>query len=241
MFDTNTGWPWRWHGVHSVVFGGARLRRMAPFDPMWLSTIIKKVSRSALAVPVSGWCNFRTCSVTSARLLAFPRWHPGSGWPATSRTSVVLGPDGNLYVGFLKNGNIKRVTNPSQINSISQTQTFQTVGGTPNGRPSLAMAFLGSDLYIATDQGLAVVKNAPACINNQGGCGNAVPVAGGFIGSNHVALTSDRVSRLYFSVNGSVERYAPNTGVVSSISAGFAFVGGHTNTLTLDSFGNLGG
>jgi len=164
---------------------------------------------------------------------------PGLGLAGDQPTAVVLGPDGNLYVGFLKNGNIKRVTNPSQINPTSQTQTVQSVGGTPNGRPSHAMAFLGADLYIATDQGLAVVRNAPTCNNNQNGCGNAVPVADGFTGTNHVALTSDGVSRLYFSVNGSVERYTPSTGVVSSISAGFAFVGGHTNTLAFDSFGNL--
>src|SRR5215467_5133799 len=106
---------------------------------------------------------------------------PGLGLSGDLPTAVALGPDGNLYVGFLKNGNIKRVTNPSQIDPTSQNQTVQTVGGNPNGRTSRAMAFLGPDLYIATDQGLAVVKNAASCINNQGGCGNAVFAADGFI------------------------------------------------------------
>ena len=74
-------------------------------------------------------------------------------------TAVALGPEGKLYVGFLKNGSIKRITNPSILNPTPATQTVEGVGGTPNGRPMRAMAFLGSDLYVATDQGLAVVHN----------------------------------------------------------------------------------
>ena len=113
-------------------------------------------------------------------------------------------------VGFLKNGNIKRVTNPSVLNPSSQNQTVETVGSTPNGRSMRAMAFVGADLYVATDQGLAVVRNAGACFGNAGGCGNAVPVQDGFAGTAHVGLASDGVSKLYFSVNGSgVFRYTP--------------------------------
>jgi len=76
---------------------------------------------------------------------------------------------------------------------------------------------------------------------SRNGCGNAVFVADGFIGSSHVGLTSDGVSRLYFSLSGpgQVFRYTPTTGAVTPVSSGFAFAAGHTNTLTLDSFGNL--
>jgi hypothetical protein len=102
------------------------------------------------------------------------------------------------------------------------------------------MAFLGPDLYMATDQGLAEVRNAGACVGNAGGCGNAVPVQDGFVGTTHVGLATDGVTKLYFSVNGSgVFRYTPGDGRVVQVSSGFAFVGGHTNTLTLDPFGNL--
>jgi hypothetical protein len=67
-----------------------------------------------------------------------------------------------------------------------------------------------------------------------------VPVQDGFVGATHVGLASDGVSRLYFSVNGAgVFRYTPVDGRVVPVSSGFAFVGGHTNTLTLDGFGNL--
>ena len=154
-------------------------------------------------------------------------------------TAVALGPDGKLYVGFLKNGNIKRITNPSQLNPTSQTQTVESVGTTPNGRTMRAMAFLGGDLYIATDQGLAVVHNVTTCINNAGGCGNAVPVPDGFAGSAHVGVATDGAGKVYFSVNGSVHRYTPIDGHVVTVASGFLFVNGHTNTLTLDGFGNL--
>jgi hypothetical protein len=164
---------------------------------------------------------------------------PVLGLSGDQPTAVALGPEGKLYVGFLKSGNIKRVTNPSQINPTPQNQTVESVGSIPNGRPMRSMAFLGADLYVATDQGLAVVRNAPSCIANQGGCGNAVLVQDGHVGSAHVAVTSDGIGRLYFSVNGSVSRYTPADGRIVPVSSGFLFVGGHTNTLTLDGFGNL--
>jgi hypothetical protein len=164
----------------------------------------------------------------------------GLGLAGDQPTAVALGPDGKLYVGFLKNGNIKRVTNPSLLNPTAQSQTVESVGSTPNGRPMRSMAFLGGDLYVATDQGLAVVHNVSACINNQGGCGNAVLLQDGFVGSAHVGVASDG-TRLYFSVDGAgtVFRYTPTDGRVVPVSIGFAFVAGHTNTLTVDAFGNL--
>jgi hypothetical protein len=164
---------------------------------------------------------------------------PSFGLGGDQPTALALGPDGKLYVGFLKNGNIKRITNPSQMNPNPQNQTVESVGGTPNGRSMRAMAFLGADLYVATDQGLAVVHNATTCLNNSGGCGNAVPVPDGFAGSAHVGLTTDGAGKVYFSVNGSVFRYTPADRRVVTVSSGFVFAAGHTNMLTLDGFGNL--
>ena len=102
-----------------------------------------------------------------------------------------------------------------------------------------AMAFLGGDLYVATDQGLGLVRNASACFNNSGGCGNAVSVQDGLAGSAHVGLTTDGAGKVYVSVNGSVYRYTPADGRVVTVASGFLFVNGHTNTLTIDGFGNL--
>jgi hypothetical protein len=164
---------------------------------------------------------------------------PSFGLAGDMPTAVALGPDGKLYVGFLKNGNIKRITNPSIVNPTPQTQTVESVGTTPNGRSMRAMAFLGADLYIATDQGLSVVRNATACIGNKGGCGNAAPVQDGLAGSAHVAVTTDGASKVYFSAGATVYRYTPADARVVPVSTGFAFADGHTNTLTLDPFGNL--
>jgi len=53
--------------------------------------------------------------------------------------------------------------------------------------------------------GLSVVRNAAACIGNKGGCGNAVPVQDGLVGS-HVAVTTDGAGKVYFSVGAIVYR-----------------------------------
>ncbi len=162
---------------------------------------------------------------------------PFAGLSGDLPTSTALGPDGKLYVGFLKNGNIKRVVNPGVLNPTQQNQSVESVGGSPNGRAILSMGFLGNDLYIGTDQGLSVVRNATTCIGNSGGCGNAVQlIAGSF-----VAVTADGVGNVYFSDNagGAVHRYSPANGNVITVASGFLFVGGHTNTLTLDPSGNL--
>ena len=163
----------------------------------------------------------------------------GLGLSGDLSTALALGPEGKLYVGFLKNGNIKRVTNPSLINPTPQTQAVESVGGTPNGRSMRAMAFVGADLYVATDQSLAVVHNAAACLNNQNGCGNAVIVADGHAGATHNGVTTDGAGKVYFCAAGSVFRYTPADGRVVLVSSGFLFVGGHTNTLSMDGFGNL--
>ena len=190
--------------------------------------------------PISGF-------VTPGALLA-----PNAGLAGNQPTSIALGPDGNLYIGFLKNGNIVRLVNPMADPSdpaAAKTQIVQSVGTAPNGRPVRSVAFVGTDLYLATTDGLSVIKNAVAqqCL---GGC-NGVPVADGFAGVTHVGLTSNKPDVLYMSINGQgVWRYTistqtstlmarggadPNTGA----AVNFAFVGGHSNLLQLDYQGNL--
>jgi hypothetical protein len=176
---------------------------------------------------------------------------PAAGLAGNNPTSIALGPDGNLYVGFLKNGNVVRITNPTVLpfNDPLKTQVAQSVGTAPNARSVRSMAFVGTDLYLGTSDGLSVIKNAVAsqCL---GGC-NGVPVADGFSGVDHVGLTSDGLNRLYLAINGQgVYRYTVSSGVIALISTGgidantravtaFAFVGGHSNLLQLDRLGNL--
>lgn len=166
-----------------------------------------------------------------------------AGLDGDNPTAVAIGPDGNVYVGFLKNGNIKRILNPY----LGTTQAVQSVGSTPNGRPMRAMAFVGTDLYLASSDSLSVIHNAvsPACT---GGC-NAAPVQDGFAGIGHVGLTTDGINRIYFSVNNQVWRYTISTGLSTPVSTGgadpsgnnlpYLFLGGKTNLLQLDRLGNL--
>jgi hypothetical protein len=237
MFDTNPGWSigggscFLWCSVGQAAQDGSSRAYLAvydhtkgqPFNPggggIWMVEFLSDFTFGPFAQVTPVAFSF------------------GLGGDLT--TAVALGPEGKLYVGFLKNGNIKRITNPSILNPTSATQTVESVGGTPNGRPMRAMAFLGADLYVATDQGLAVVHNAAACINNASGCGNAVPVHDGLGNVAHVGLTTDGAGKVYFSAAGSVYRYTPLDGRVVLVSNGFAFSDAHTNMLTLDPFGNL--
>jgi len=240
MFDINTEWSIGggtacipWCSVGQVVQDGSTRAYVAVYDHA-------KGQPFQVGGPGVWMVQFQSAFGNFSPFAGASPVAAGLGLSGDQPTAIALGPDGKLYVGFLKNGNIKRVTNPSLSDPTPQTQTVESVGNTPNGRSMRAMAFVGPDLYVATDQGLAVVRNAGACIGNAGGCGNAVPVADGFAGAAHVGLASDGVSRLYFSVNGAgVFRYTPGDGRVVPVSSGFAFVGGHTNTLSLDGFGNL--
>jgi hypothetical protein len=176
---------------------------------------------------------------------------PNAGLAGNLPTSIALGPDGNLYVGFLKNGNVVRIVNP-QIDpqvDVNKTQIVQSVGTAPNGRPIRSLAFVGPDLYLGTADGLSVIKNAVAstCL---GGC-NGVHISDGFSGIDHVGLATDGINRLYISINGQgVWRYTVSTQAMQLVSTGgndpntgapltFAFVGGHSNLLNLDRLGNL--
>ena len=177
---------------------------------------------------------------------------PNAGLAGNLPTSIALGPDGNLYVGFLKNGNVVRIVNPTVDPSdpvLGKTQIAQSVGTSPNGRPVRSMAFVGADLYLGTNDGLSVIRNAVAaqCL---GGC-NGVAVQDGLGGAAHVGLTSNSTDALYMSVNGSgVWRYTISTQTSTLIASGgadpntgaavpFAFVAGHSNLLQLDHEGNL--
>ena len=174
---------------------------------------------------------------------------PNGGLGGNQPVATALGPDGKLYVGFQKNGNVVRVTNPSALSGDPNfPQVVQSVGTSPNGRPIRSLAFVGPDLYLATTEGLSFIKNAVSTTCT-GGC-NAVHISDGFSGVDHVALVSDGLNRLYMSINGQgVFRFTVIPQSTTLISTGgtdpngaltaYAFVGGHTNMLFLDRLGNL--
>jgi hypothetical protein len=116
--------------------------------------VTPSVARGVLRVPVN------SAGVTaSAAYIATT-----AGLDGDQPTSAAIGPDGNLYVAFLKSGNIKRVVGPGS----GSTQVVQSIGGTPNGHPGRALAFMGNDLWIGSVDALSVIPNAtnPSC---QGG------------------------------------------------------------------------
>jgi hypothetical protein len=175
---------------------------------------------------------------------------PNAGLAGNQPSAIAFGPDGNLYVGFLKNGDILRITNvnPSPF-STNQAQTVQKIGTTPNGRTVRSLVFVGPDLYIGTTDNLARISNAisPSCT---GGC-NGVALVDSFSGIGHVGLATDGINRIYMAINGrGVMRYSiqsQRTSVVSTnglnptsqTTVPYLFVGGHSNLLLLDRLGNL--
>lgn len=173
-----------------------------------------------------------------------------AGLDGSQPTAAALGPDGNLYVGFLKSGDVKRIINPG----TGTAQVVQKIGSTPSGHAARAFAFVGNDLYIASIDALSVIPNAtnPNCT---GGC-NAVVISDGFSSTIHTGITSDGAGTLYFAVantfpgGSQVWRYVPSTGMYTFVSQGgadraggsassFSFVSAKTNMLALDSIGNL--
>ena len=173
-----------------------------------------------------------------------------AGLDGNQPTATALGPDGKLYVGFLKSGNVKRIAAPDS----GTAQTVESVGNTPQGHAARAFAFVGNDLYIASVDALSVIRNA-ASVSCTGGC-NAVTIADGFASESHTGMTSDRVSAVYFAVAGStpgssqIWRYTPSNALFTFVSSGgvdkngahassFSFAASKTNLLTLDAAGNL--
>ena len=175
-----------------------------------------------------------------------------AGLDGNQPTAAAIGPDGNLYVGFLKNGNVKRIVSPA----TGSTQAVQSVGNTPQGHAARAFAFVGNDLYVASIDTLSVIHDAvsPAC---QGGC-NAETITDGFAGVAHTGIASDGAGALYFAVAGNplsagsnqIWRMSTSSGSFTFVAMGgvdrngenasnFSFAASKTNLLTVDAGGNL--
>jgi hypothetical protein len=205
--------------------------------------VTPSVARGVLRVPVRS----TGALTTSAAYIATT-----AGLDGNQPTAAAIGPDGNLYVAFLKSGNIKRIVGPA----IGSTQVVQSVGSTPSGHPGRALAFVGNDLFIGSIDALSVILNAtsPSC---QGGC-NAVALSDGFQGVAHTGLAFDGTDGLYFTVAGNplilgsseVWRLSMSTGLYTFVAQGgadrngsdvsnFEFVASKTNLLALDAVGNL--
>jgi hypothetical protein len=161
-------------------------------------------------------------------------------------SAVALGPDGNLYVGFLTSGDIVRLplANLSQPPSC-QVSPVATIGGSIKGGRVSGLAFVGGDLYIAGKDGLTRIANASSC---SGGCTSQV-VPGSTPNASHFGIWADGVDTVYYLRAANVMRYMVSSGLheifanSGSLPDGtvtsFAFVEGKSNLLTQDMYGNL--
>ncbi len=173
-----------------------------------------------------------------------------AGLDGNQPTAAALGPDGNLYVGFLKSGNVKRIINPGS----GTTQVVQSVGNTPQGHPARAFAFSGNDLYIGSVDSFSVIHNATSA-SCTGGC-NATVISDGFSGVAHTGVANDASGAVYFAVAGQfsggsqIWRYTPATALYTFVSQGgidknganaanFSFDAVKTDLLAFDTGGNL--
>lgn len=124
---------------------------------------------------------------------------PTAGLAGNRPTSVALGPDGQLYVGFLNTGDIRRINNPA-----GASQTVQTIGKSTKGGRVLGLVFVGSDLYLAEKDGFSVIRNATAC---NSGC-QAALVPNTFAGQAHQGIATDGADTIYLAVANTVMRYS---------------------------------
>ncbi len=159
-------------------------------------------------------------------------------------TATALDPAGNLYIGFIQNSTIFKISTP---NLPSQNVSVFGTTSTPGVRKGVSgLAFAGNDLYLA--EGAAVTKIGPA-----GGKAAAVTgiIGDPLAGLGPTAITSDGNNTVFFAdtplANGvsTIKRYTVSTNTQEIYSTTgifpdlrptpFFFVAG----LALDPTGNL--
>ncbi len=82
--------------------------------------------------------------------------------PMGTPNGLALGPDGNLYIGFKKQGGIIRINSPATATSAgfgTCADLVQLVAQTPGGGGN-GLVFIGHDLWQAGEAGPAVIKDA---------------------------------------------------------------------------------
>jgi len=117
---------------------------------------------------------------------------PGGTLPS----SAAMGPDGALYVAFLRGGGaIVKLSHPEQ--EPFDCANIETVASTPDGKKNFGLAWIGHDLYGGDGTSAWVIPNADIL------CSAAAQCTGGNILAAQtnapVAMTSDQV---YPSLNG---------------------------------------
>lgn len=117
---------------------------------------------------------------------------PGCGIATNRPNATSLGPDGNLYIGFTKSGNIMRVNSPTLANPLC-TNVQQAVIVTGD-RLTNQMAWIGHTLFINLSKSTTRVDGADNCLTNA----NTVCTPGflgiAFLGATPTTMVSDQPS-----------------------------------------------
>lgn len=149
--------------------------------------------------------------------------------------AAALAPDGKLYLGLGKNGQIVRLTDPS-----GPSQTLEAVGATSNGLASLSFAFIGNDLYVAETLRVTRIVGAAACLT--GSCNPTE--ATGIDTLAPTALLYDGTNNLFVADFFSVDTFNPNDGTqaryaTAGLINGASVLFGGVSGLGIDLQGNL--
>jgi uncharacterized repeat protein (TIGR01451 family) len=160
-------------------------------------------------------------------LLANGRGNPGCNSGLTAPAWSALGPDGNLYVGALRNGNVVRVLNPT-ANPFSCTNVQTNVIIGPDGRAEFGLGWIGHDLFGGDGFSAWIVHNADQCFtpgNNFTPC-NAQNILAGQV-PVPLAMVGDQTypdlngKNLYYT-NGSTVTLVTVTPAGPSVTASYA-------------------
>lgn len=144
------------------------------------------------------------------------------GAPSNRPSSMTMGPDGNLYLGFFKSGNILRINGPGNANV--PCSNFQTIGSGTDGRRTLGLAWVNHTLY-GLDGGFPwKINNADQCVtaNQPSSCAaeaaftDAAIVPSG-IGSNQFGATPNGTT-LYISDAASVTKIDDPNGAAQMLT-----------------------
>ncbi len=122
----------------------------------------------------------------------------GCGVSGNFPWAIALGPDGNLYLSFRKNGNLVRVLAPQA--ATVPCSSFQVFGATGDGKIGKGLAWIGHDLWGADGISLFRIANADQCFtpaNNFTACKGINLLA--VLVPNPLGVFSDQI---YPSVNG---------------------------------------
>lgn len=158
---------------------------------------------------------------------------PGKGLGGNRPTGAALGV-GGLYISFLKNGSIVRITGPA---GDPAAQVVQSVGGSSDGRRVVSLASVGSTLYLAEGAAVTRIGNVGAC---SGGCRGTVVNTGAVAPTG---LTAD-ATRVFVGDTGAVLRYTPGTNTAEVLANTGTFNGtvyplSNVSALALDPSGTL--